>query len=97
LNSGTFSALALARHSARFFRNVASFDLIFSRTPAGAVVRSGFIPVTGAVALLLVGGLSQTRRRNSEHRGQAGRKEKRGAFHIELPCNAHPIAERPTA
>jgi hypothetical protein len=53
--SDTFSAFALARQSARRCRFTASLFCIASRRPRGAVTRSGFIPVTGAVELLAVG------------------------------------------
>src|SRR5262249_29586675 len=52
LSSGTFCSLACLRQADRFCRSAASFWRIALRVAASAVVRSGFIPVTGAVVLV---------------------------------------------
>jgi hypothetical protein len=49
LSSGTFCWRACFRQSARFCRNAASRSRIALRVAGGAVVRSGIMPVTGAV------------------------------------------------
>src|SRR6516162_2388529 len=52
LSSGTFCSLACLRQADRFCRSAASFWRIALRVAASAVVRSGLMPVTGAVVLV---------------------------------------------
>src|SRR6516162_5315257 len=53
LSSGTFCSLACLRQADRFCRSAASLWRIALRVAASAVVRSGLMPVTGAVVPLL--------------------------------------------
>src|SRR5262249_6678736 len=52
LSSGTFCSLACLRQADRFCRSATSFWRIALRVAASAVVRAGFMPLSGAVVLV---------------------------------------------